>query len=138
MKKAVTLIITLFTVLFVSFAIISFMYYSSSNQTNQYQKDLAELRGYWAAYGAKERDNGVADGNDILYYYHFLNSVNERGNDTNFLYIVRGVQLNDTQSTFEIRESERNNINTIRNNDIYIRTLEINGNNVYDEIVSYK
>lgn len=132
MKKAITLIITLFTVLFVSFAIISFMYYSSINQTSQYHKDLAELRGYWAAYGAKEKNSST----DILYYYHDLSVENENGNGSKFVYIIRGKKTNNNNFTFEIVSSESVKINK-QNSDIYTRTLKISGGNS-NKMVSYK
>lgn len=54
MKKGAVIPITLTVVFLISMLVGSFMLYYAKITSREFHIDLAELRGYWAVYGAKE------------------------------------------------------------------------------------
>ena len=122
MKKSYTLLITLITILFVSFAIISFMNYFSLNKNSQYTKDLAELRGYWAAYGARKFNA------DMTYFYQD-STVNSN------LYNLNGIK-DGSDYTFTITDNVTG-ADVIRQEDIHIRVLKTDNASKDNIILSY-
>jgi len=54
MRRAFVMPMVLVITLLISALIGSFMVNSSTSLSHQFYRDLAEIRGYWASYGAKE------------------------------------------------------------------------------------
>ena len=54
MKKAVVMPMVLIITLLMSLLIGAYLKYSSTRISDEYYKNLAEIRGYWGVYGAKE------------------------------------------------------------------------------------
>jgi hypothetical protein len=54
MKNAMVMPTVLMVTLFISILIGTYMMSTSVNISRAYHRDLAEVRGYWGAYGAKE------------------------------------------------------------------------------------
>ena len=122
MKKSFTLLITLFTIVFVSFAIISFMNYFSLNKNTQYTKDLAELRGYWGAYGARKEYQTVT------YFYKdstVSNSLYNINSFNNGKIFSPGYSYSITSTT------------NLENKDINIRTIFVDSLNYNNNILRY-
>lgn len=120
MKKAYLLLTTSFIIIFITLTIGAYIKFSTSITSQEFQKDLATIRGYWAIYGAKEKN-----GNFVAPYYSF--------DGTHLLYEINASR--DVNGIFNWEIIERNS--TITNNSVYRRSLELK-NNDSAQMKSYK
>ena len=118
MKNAMVMPTVLMVTLFISILIGTYMMNTSVNISREYHRDLAEVRGYWGAYGAKELNVS-----DIRYEYENYNiDVNQSGDD----YVW------EWNLTTPVSKSSG-----IKNKDLYIRKITLE-NNDSNKIKSYE
>lgn len=121
-KKGYVLLATSVTIILISLAIGSYSRYSTSVTLEEFNKDLATLRGYWAVYGAKELNSSMR------YNYYRLTSNNK----------LYDVDANQTTWSLARAFYDWNLTNTsnsgIKDDMLFHRTLEVDSN---DKISSY-
>ena len=109
MKKAYILLTTTFVIFFIILSIGSFIKYSTTITSQEFHKDLAKIRGYWAVYGAKELNSSIG------YSYYRLGS-------SDFLYDINATKVNATDYNWSITNSSKSGI---KDNMIFKRVLTI-------------
>ena len=119
MKKSYILLTTSFIIFFIMLAIVSFIKYSTTITSQEFHKDLAKIRGYWAVYGAKELNSS------ICYKYYRLQ------ND-NLLYEINGTKINNTEYSWKIINSSNSGI---KDNMVFKRVLKVSSDG--NKTISY-
>ena len=126
-KKAYILMTTLFTIFFVIMAMGTFVKYTTTITLQEFHKDLAKIRGYWAAYGFKEYYDSSWTGSIPRKYKYY------RMTSDDVLYDIKA----DEQSgkyTWEIINSSSSGI---KDADIFKRTITIDGSDS-SKMLSYE
>lgn len=109
MKKAYILLTTSFILIFISLTIGAYIKFSANITSQEFQKDLATIRGYWAVYGAKELQNAYS------FPYHSLDG-------SRLVYEINATKDGSGASTrYNWAIIQRNT--SISNDDVYRRTL---------------
>lgn len=120
MTKGYVLLSVMMVSILISLSIAGFMKYSAQITVKEFHKDLAKLRGYWGAYGAKE----LGSNHDYKYY---------RLSSPTFLYSIRGKSYPaDGKYKWKIIDDENSGI---KNNDIFRRTLYSSDGNKMEKYV---
>ena len=116
MRNAMVMPIVLVVTLLISLLIGTYLTSSSTRLSKEYYRDLAEVRGYWGAYGAKELNV-----TNISYTYQNYN-----------------IDVNRTGAyTWEWNLTIPSGKNSgIKNSDLYIRNITLD-NNDSNKIKSY-
>ena len=109
-KKSFVLLTTTLIILFISLSIGAYVKYSTTVTLQEFHKDLAKLRGYWAVYGAKEVNAS------ITYPYHKMT------NDTN-LYSISAIKTGSIYSWTIINDANSG----IKNENVFRRVLTLDG-----------
>ena len=109
MRNAMVMPTVLIITLLISILIGTYMMNTSVNISREFQKDLAEVRGYWGAYGAKEL-KATTDS----YTYK-----NISGNQNIYTIEITG---SGNQYSWELITL---NNSGIKESDLYLRTLEV-------------
>ena len=118
MRKGAVIPITLTVVFLVSMLVGSFMLYYAKIASKEFHRDLAEIRGYWAVYGAKELNI-----TDVNYTYNTLFSSNQ-------LY-----KINTKKNGNIFAWNVINLASGIRDDDLFKRELNVTNNG---DIISYQ
>jgi hypothetical protein len=115
MRKAMAIPIVLIIMFMIMVLIGTYMSATSTYISKEYYRDLAEVRGYWGAYGGKE-----------------LNISNKSYNYGNY-----SIDVNRTSPTSYTWRWELKAINSgVTNSDVYCRDLNLTDDNI--SIESYK
>lgn len=109
MKKAYILLLTSIMILILSLSIGIYVKFSTGLSSQEFHKDLAKMRGYWAVYGAKELNA------DMNYTYTRLES------DIH-LYDINAIAGNDNNFSWQIVNDDNS---SIKNDSVYKRTLRL-------------
>jgi len=117
MKKAMVMPIVFVVILLISLLIGTYMQVNAVNMSKEFNKDLAEVRGYWGAYGAKELNvSGVVL--SYKYQYYDINA-----------------SLNSNICDWNLSIPSGKN-SGVHNKDIYTRKLMVDNN--ISKIISYR
>jgi len=108
MKKAMVMPIILVITLLISILIATYLGGSSVFVSKQYHRDLAEVRGYWGAYGAKELNQTVS----YVYNNYEIN-------------VEQNISTKNWEWNLTIPIGVSSGIN---NNDIYTRVMKVDSN----------
>jgi hypothetical protein len=71
LKKSFVLLNTSLVIIFILLLVATYTRYTTMVTSMEFHKDLAKIRGYWGAYGAKELEN------NIIYIYYDSNLKNK-------------------------------------------------------------
>jgi hypothetical protein len=106
-KNAYILLLTSTILVIMTFTIGGFVKYTSEVTSLEFHKDLAKLRGYWAAYSVKESNIS----NTFIY---------NRLGSADILYHIEATRVNDTNITWSITNSTNSGI---QDDMVFKRTL---------------
>lgn len=113
MRNAIIMPIVLVVTLLISLLIGTYISINSVNISQEYYRDLAEVRGYWGAYGAKESNN------------------------TNYTYTYNIYKIEISRNGNKYEWNLTNPNSGITNDDLFHRKLEVDIND-YNQTISYK
>lgn len=109
MKNAIVMPLVLIVTVLISILIATYITMSSTHISKEYYRDLAEVRGYWGAYGAKELNNSMN--------YHYANyDINVTKNVNNYKWslspISSGITNDDLYNrVITVKNAEKNDTN---------------------------
>ena len=104
MKNAMVIPVVLVITLLISMLIGTYMMSSSVHISKEFHRDLAEVRGYWGAYGAKELNRDI----------------------TTYTYTNYNINISKNSNAYEWNLTIPNGKTSgIANNDLYVRIITV-------------
>jgi hypothetical protein len=120
MRNAVVMPMVLIVTLLVSILIGTYLTSTSTHISKEFYRDLAEVRGYWGAYGAKELNSSVT--------YKYRDMLNSQD--------IYNIKVTKNSNVYSWVLAPINN-SGIDNDDIYTREIEINSISEYNKTMLY-
>ena len=119
-KKGFILLNTSIAIIFMLLLVGTYLRYTTTVTSIEFQKDLAKLRGYWATYGAKEQE-------DNMIYVYYDSNLRNKIYDINVKYTYTTLSWpfsgkKDLKFSWELNATNNSGID---DNLIYTRTLEV-------------